>query len=79
MSSSNAKVQMIGRRYINKAFKDSNRYEHVRLKFSVWESKSERRSQTNGVKGGLPACSRGHVKVLWDSGGDALLDGYGRL
>ncbi|GKE40725.1 hypothetical protein Tco_1464130 [Tanacetum coccineum] len=39
------KVIMIGRRYIIKAFKDSNRYEHVRLKISVWQSQSERRSQ----------------------------------
>ncbi|GJY10027.1 putative ribonuclease H-like domain-containing protein, partial [Tanacetum coccineum] len=36
---------MIGRRDIIKAFKDSNRYEHVRLKISVWQSLSERRSQ----------------------------------
>ncbi|GJT32421.1 hypothetical protein Tco_0922840 [Tanacetum coccineum] len=41
------KVIMIGRRYIIKAFKDSNRYEHVRLKISVWQSQSERRSQNN--------------------------------
>ncbi|GJU89191.1 hypothetical protein Tco_1301614 [Tanacetum coccineum] len=39
------KVTMIGRRDIIKAFKDSNRYEHVRLKISVWQSLSERRSQ----------------------------------
>ncbi|GJT69610.1 reverse transcriptase domain-containing protein [Tanacetum coccineum] len=39
------KVTMIGRRDIIKAFKDSNRYEHVRLKISVWQSQSERRSQ----------------------------------
>ncbi|GJZ06187.1 hypothetical protein Tco_0539980 [Tanacetum coccineum] len=44
------KVIMIGRRYIIKAFKDSNRYEHVRLKISVWQSQSERRSQSNSEK-----------------------------
>ncbi|GJW93496.1 hypothetical protein Tco_0173168 [Tanacetum coccineum] len=44
------KVTMIGRRDIIKAFKDSNRYEHVRLKISVWQSLSERRSQSNSKK-----------------------------
>ncbi|GJW24104.1 retrovirus-related pol polyprotein from transposon TNT 1-94 [Tanacetum coccineum] len=44
------KVTMIGRRDIIKAFKDSNRYEHVRLKISVWQSQSERRSQSNSKK-----------------------------
>ncbi|GKC37489.1 hypothetical protein Tco_1049873 [Tanacetum coccineum] len=44
------KVIMIGRRYIIKAFKDSNRYEHVRLKISVWQRQSERRSQSNSEK-----------------------------
>ncbi|GJR71906.1 hypothetical protein Tco_0084271 [Tanacetum coccineum] len=44
------KVTMIGRRDIIKAFKDSNRYEHVRLKISVWQSQSERRSQSNSEK-----------------------------
>ncbi|GKD42925.1 hypothetical protein Tco_1267570, partial [Tanacetum coccineum] len=39
------KALLIGRRDIIKAFKDSNRYEHVRLKISVWQSPSERRSQ----------------------------------
>ncbi|GJW43239.1 hypothetical protein Tco_0072038 [Tanacetum coccineum] len=53
MSSSNAKVQMTGRRDIIKAFKDSNRYEHVRLKISVWQSQSERRSQSNSEKKSL--------------------------
>ncbi|GJT77989.1 hypothetical protein Tco_1044714 [Tanacetum coccineum] len=43
MSSSNATVQMGRvRRYIIKAFKDSNRYEHVRLKISVL-AKSKRK------------------------------------
>ncbi|GJR50238.1 hypothetical protein Tco_1400759 [Tanacetum coccineum] len=45
------KVTMIGRRDIIKAFKDSNRYEHVRLKISVWQSLSERRSQRRGDDG----------------------------
>ncbi|GJY92447.1 putative reverse transcriptase domain-containing protein [Tanacetum coccineum] len=41
-------VMEIRRRYIIKAFQiDSNRYEHVRLKISVWQSQSERRSQSN--------------------------------
>ncbi|GJZ38317.1 hypothetical protein Tco_0584508 [Tanacetum coccineum] len=44
------KVTMIGRRDIIKAFKDSNRYELVRLKISVWQSLSERRSQSNSKK-----------------------------
>ncbi|GJS78110.1 hypothetical protein Tco_0727991 [Tanacetum coccineum] len=44
------KVTMIGRRDIIKAFKDSNRYEHVSLKISVWQSQSERRSQSNSKK-----------------------------
>ncbi|GJT66681.1 copia protein [Tanacetum coccineum] len=43
------KVTMIGRRDIIKAFKDSNRYEHVRLKISVWQSLSERRSQNESI------------------------------
>ncbi|GJU94187.1 hypothetical protein Tco_1318943 [Tanacetum coccineum] len=43
-------VMEIRRRYIIKAFKDSNRYEHVRLKISVWQSQSERRSQSNSEK-----------------------------
>ncbi|GKC91803.1 hypothetical protein Tco_1152452 [Tanacetum coccineum] len=47
------KVTMIGRRDIIKAFKDSNRYEHVRLKISVWQSLSERRSQSNSEKKSL--------------------------
>ncbi|GKF14558.1 hypothetical protein Tco_0056020 [Tanacetum coccineum] len=44
------KVTMIGRRDIIKAFKDSNRYEHVRLKISVWQSLSERRSQNSDAE-----------------------------
>ncbi|GJS39200.1 hypothetical protein Tco_0564243 [Tanacetum coccineum] len=48
------KVTMIGRRDIIKAFKDSNRYEHVRLKISVWQSLSERRSQ---IKNKVRWCS----------------------
>ncbi|GJY71600.1 hypothetical protein Tco_0475303 [Tanacetum coccineum] len=51
MSSSKIlKVTMIGRRYIIKALKDSNRYEHVRLMISVWQRQSERRSQTQKRK-----------------------------
>ncbi|GKA05628.1 hypothetical protein Tco_0684748 [Tanacetum coccineum] len=46
-------VMEIRRRYIIKAFKDSNRYEHVRLKISVWQSQSERRSQSNSEKKSL--------------------------
>ncbi|GJW74907.1 hypothetical protein Tco_0134277 [Tanacetum coccineum] len=41
----NSKVNNDGRRDIIKAFKDSNRYEHVRLKISVWQSQSKRRSK----------------------------------
>ncbi|GJX28895.1 retrovirus-related pol polyprotein from transposon TNT 1-94 [Tanacetum coccineum] len=46
-------VMEIRRRYIIKAFKDSNRYEHVRLKISVWQSQSERRSQSSWLKKAL--------------------------
>ena len=36
------KVMKIRRRYIIKAFKDSNRYEHVSLKISVWQSQQRK-------------------------------------
>ncbi|GKB37112.1 hypothetical protein Tco_0882054 [Tanacetum coccineum] len=44
MSSSNAKVQMIRRRYIIKAFKDFSRYEHVKTRSSAVDI-TKKRSQ----------------------------------
>ncbi|GJU17359.1 hypothetical protein Tco_1145325 [Tanacetum coccineum] len=50
MSSSNAKLMEIRRRNIHQSFQIPTDMEHVRLKISVWQRQSERRSQSNSEK-----------------------------